>query len=364
MKTPSSTLRILALSALGVASFPPLSAHAKTWEYCPGDCPDPEVSVSVDQDKYGNCTVEISMLAPAELQNANSEWQPVALSPVDTLTDVWTFYPSGVEFDHESDQLLVGPNVYETIHPDDDAYDPAWSAFGSVHIHTATVSAEPGDAGSAYALGFALDEIQAWEDYHYNGVITDDVPTLPTGTALDEAHWFCPLPAWQGSMELVVDVTPNDANGTCTLDASLVVTEVDGSNADADEFDLLVDSGDALEFIDLSESYVAVAGGLFDFEGSIVVEDGASGQVEAIFTDMDSNAPVSALLESAEWSCQACPEVTADLNGDGLVGAADLMVLLGVFGGTDPVADIDGDGSVGVSDLTTLLGQWGMVDCG
>ena len=54
----------------------------------------------------------------------------------------------------------------------------------------------------------------------------------------------------------------------------------------------------------------------------------------------------------------------ADLNGDGLVGAADLMVLLGVFGGTDPVADIDGDGSVGVSDLTTLLGQWGMVDCG
>ena len=201
----------------------------------------------------------------------------------------------------------------------------------------------------------------------------DDEPGNPGGATVLEAKPKTKKPSMYKvlllnddytPMELVVDVTPNDADGTCTLDASLVVTEVDGSNADADEFDLLVDSGAALEFIDLSESYVAVAGGLFDFEGSIVVEDGASGQVEAVFTDMDSNAPVAALLESAEWSCEACPEVTADLNGDGLVGAADLMVLLGVFGGTDPVADIDGDGSVGVNDLTTLLGQWGMVDCG
>ncbi|MEE9130267.1 MAG: S8 family serine peptidase [Phycisphaerales bacterium] len=52
-----------------------------------------------------------------------------------------------------------------------------------------------------------------------------------------------------------------------------------------------------------------------------------------------------------------CP---ADLDGDGSVGASDLLALL-VAWGTDPEGppDFDGDGVVGASDLLTLLVNWG-----
>jgi hypothetical protein len=54
-----------------------------------------------------------------------------------------------------------------------------------------------------------------------------------------------------------------------------------------------------------------------------------------------------------------CP---ADLDGDGLVGAADLSALLSAWGSTGTAAgaaDIDGDGSVGAADLAALLAAWG-----
>jgi uncharacterized membrane protein len=50
-----------------------------------------------------------------------------------------------------------------------------------------------------------------------------------------------------------------------------------------------------------------------------------------------------------------CP---ADLNSDGQVGADDLAVLLGAWGGRGP-ADLTGDGTVGADDLAVLLGAWG-----
>lgn len=53
-----------------------------------------------------------------------------------------------------------------------------------------------------------------------------------------------------------------------------------------------------------------------------------------------------------------------DLDGDGLVGFADLVVVLTSYGAAcppgDPCAgDVDGDGIVGFGDLTALLLQWG-----
>lgn len=53
-------------------------------------------------------------------------------------------------------------------------------------------------------------------------------------------------------------------------------------------------------------------------------------------------------------------ERSADLDGNGIVDAADLSLLLGAWGPTDGVdaADLDGDGTVGAADLATLLGAW------
>ena len=49
-----------------------------------------------------------------------------------------------------------------------------------------------------------------------------------------------------------------------------------------------------------------------------------------------------------------------DLDGNGIVGASDLLALLVVWG-TDPGGppDFDGDGNVGASDLLELLANWG-----
>ena len=47
-----------------------------------------------------------------------------------------------------------------------------------------------------------------------------------------------------------------------------------------------------------------------------------------------------------------------DLDGDGVVGGADLTLLLVNWAGDDPAADLDCNGVVGGGDLTLLLSQW------
>ncbi|MCH8054070.1 MAG: hypothetical protein IH895_08425 [Planctomycetes bacterium] len=49
-----------------------------------------------------------------------------------------------------------------------------------------------------------------------------------------------------------------------------------------------------------------------------------------------------------------------DLDGNGVVGASDLAMLLGSWGPCEGCpADFDGNGLVGASDLAVLLGAWG-----
>ena len=49
-----------------------------------------------------------------------------------------------------------------------------------------------------------------------------------------------------------------------------------------------------------------------------------------------------------------------DLNGDWLVGGADLGMVLGQWGGPG-TADFNGDGIVNGADIAPLLGAWGVV---
>jgi hypothetical protein len=47
------------------------------------------------------------------------------------------------------------------------------------------------------------------------------------------------------------------------------------------------------------------------------------------------------------------------LNGDGLVGSADLTILLAAWGSpAGNPADLNGDGTVGAADLAILLAGW------
>jgi len=53
------------------------------------------------------------------------------------------------------------------------------------------------------------------------------------------------------------------------------------------------------------------------------------------------------------------PACAGDLDGDGVVGSADLAALLAAWGGDG--ADLDGDGVTGSADLAVVLAAWG--DC-
>ena len=48
-----------------------------------------------------------------------------------------------------------------------------------------------------------------------------------------------------------------------------------------------------------------------------------------------------------------------DLDGDGVVGGADLGLLLAAWGSVDPEADLDGSGTVDGGDLGLMLANWG-----
>lgn len=55
--------------------------------------------------------------------------------------------------------------------------------------------------------------------------------------------------------------------------------------------------------------------------------------------------------------CAGSQVLPGDLDGDGVVGAADLALLLSQWGG-EGAGDLDGDGTVGAGDLALLLAAW------
>ena len=75
----------------------------------------------------------------------------------------------------------------------------------------------------------------------------------------------------------------------------------------------------------------------------------------AIITDLGG-----ACISNNCDDCPPAPVCPADLDGNGVVGGADLGRLLGAWGPcTDCPADINGDGLVSGTDLGAMLGAWG-----
>jgi len=72
--------------------------------------------------------------------------------------------------------------------------------------------------------------------------------------------------------------------------------------------------------------------------------------------DLDGDADLDRVDLSLLWSRAGWART--DLDGDGLVGGADLATLLGHWGSGDPIADVDGNGLVAGSDLAEMLGNW------
>ena len=64
-----------------------------------------------------------------------------------------------------------------------------------------------------------------------------------------------------------------------------------------------------------------------------------------------------------DGTCQPapCSGCAGDLNGDGIVSVADVLILLGDFGCTGACeGDANGDGVTNISDLLVLLAAFGV----
>ncbi len=95
-------------------------------------------------------------------------------------------------------------------------------------------------------------------------------------------------------------------------------------------------------------------GAALDQFGWSVAISGATAIAGALWDDDHGGESGSAYLFDAAIFCPW------DLNGNQVVGPADLLFVLGAWGrNPDHPADFDGDGSVGTSDLIALLGNWG-----
>ena len=73
------------------------------------------------------------------------------------------------------------------------------------------------------------------------------------------------------------------------------------------------------------------------------------------------------LLDQTPFAASDCIRIVPapDIDGDGVVGVTDLLLLLRAWGPCTPtqeqecLADLDEDGTVSVSDLLTILANWG-----
>lgn len=101
--------------------------------------------------------------------------------------------------------------------------------------------------------------------------------------------------------------------------------------------------------------------GLYVAELELYSTDGVTLPSEPFWVVFNDGRPAAELASALAWVEEnlasggaACP---ADLDGSGDVGAPDLALLLGAWGGSG--ADLSGDGLTGAADLAQLLGAWG-----
>jgi predicted outer membrane repeat protein len=90
-----------------------------------------------------------------------------------------------------------------------------------------------------------------------------------------------------------------------------------------------------------------------DFDGNPRIADAAA---------RDTGCGLGAVVDLGAFEVRGTPvanAILADLNGDGVVNAPDLAILLGAWGEDTCLADLNGDGEVNASDLGILLGAWG-----
>ncbi len=89
-------------------------------------------------------------------------------------------------------------------------------------------------------------------------------------------------------------------------------------------------------------------------DGELYVTNHSTGMVRKI---VQSPAPPDANGNGVPDNCEP-PANPYDLDADGMVGAADLAIVLNEWGNKGGIGDVDHSGSVDAADITLILGNW------
>jgi hypothetical protein len=161
-------------------------------------------------------------------------------------------------------------------------------------------------------------------------------------------------------------VAPSSHNGLFEVDGDYVQTargvlqiEVGGLRPVLG-YDVLAVSGEALLNgvlrLECVEEFLPLVGDRFEILEAASVT-GAFSQVEA--SGLQSGQRVEVIYGPQSVSAAVTTTASAgDLNGDGQVDHDDLADLIDGLGGEAGTSDLDGDGVVGMADVVTLLQQW------
>jgi len=147
--------------------------------------------------------------------------------------------------------------------------------------------------------------------------------------------WYSYTPTCSGT----VTISFCDANGgSASFDTKLAVW----SGPDCNELVIAACNDDACG-LQSEVTFEAVCGEAYYIQFGAFSAAGSGSAQMAILCDGD-----------------ACddPSDPGDLNGDGVVNAADLNILLAAWGTDNALADINGDGTVNAADLNILLAGW------
>ncbi|MCE2881084.1 MAG: hypothetical protein LW636_01800 [Planctomycetaceae bacterium] len=200
----------------------------------------------------------------------------------------------------------------------------------------------------------AADAVFGDNVFENTGTVAQTVKSNLAGTTtatVNKAVWFAFTPATTGAYSISLC----GATGDTMLAIGDVCPGV-GSRFEAiaynDDACLIAGSttSNLASFIDATNG-----GATGTFAGFPLAQDLVAGTTYYILAgSYQATATLSGILK-IDGPPQGSP---ADLNGDGVVNAADLSILLGGWGQSGST-DIDGDGTTNAADLSILLGAWG-----
>lgn len=183
---------------------------------------------------------------------------------------------------------------------------------------------------------------------------------VPADPTLPSQSFGIPITSTADGSALIVGAT-SDSFGATFAGASYLYRRIDGQWTQTGKL------GDPTPSFSSQFGFSAVVNG--DHAIISAINGGSPGGVVFVFDgahqrDCDQDGIVDACIDVPGPAWPVTPascEDLADLNGDGLVGALDVALLLLDWGACESgcAADIDGNGAVDGHDLAFLLGFWG-----